>query len=169
MRGPVWVGLKTTLITHFDPAASVDPHFVFWVKTKSAKSPLVATLLMLSVPVPVLVTVTTFVVPVPPTAIFPHLSEVGVKVTVGPPWLDVTVRPTVVVWVMLPETPVTVTVEDPMAALALAVNVRLLVVVVGFGLNPAVTPEGRPDALRVTLPVKPSAGVTVMVVEAVLP
>ena len=56
-----------------------------------------------------------------------------------------------------------------MAAEALAVSVSVLVVVVGFGLNPAVTPLGRPEALKVTLPVKPSTGVTVMVLVPLLP
>ena len=46
---------------------------------------------------------------------------------------------------------------------ALAVSVNVLVVVVGFGAKPAVTPLGNPEALRVTLPVKPFSGETVMV------
>jgi len=36
-------------------------------------------------------------------------------------------------------------------------------------LNDAVTPVGRPDATRVTLPVKPFCGVTVMVAEPLDP
>ena len=43
-------------------------------------------------------------------------------------------------------------------------NVSVLVLVAGFGLNDAVTPAGRPDdAARVTPPVNPLIGVTVMV------
>ena len=42
-------------------------------------------------------------------------------------------------------------------------NVSVLVLVAGFGLNEAVTPVGRFDAARVTLPVNPFVGVTVMV------
>ena len=69
-----------------------------------------------------------------------------------------TVRPTVVVWVRLPEVPVMVTVTVPVVAVPLAVNVSELVLVVGFVPNAAVTPDGKPDAESVTLPVKPLAG-----------
>lgn len=65
--------------------------------------------------------------------------------------------------------PVMVTVEVPVAAVALAVNVTELVDVVGFVPNAAVTPEGRPDADKVTLPVNPPEGVTVIVLLALLP
>ena len=50
-----------------------------------------------------------------------------------------------------------------MAAVLLAVNVSVLVLVAGFGLNDAVTPVGRPDAARVTAPVNPLIGFTMMV------
>ena len=56
-----------------------------------------------------------------------------------------------------------VTVELPVAAVLLAVNVSVLVLVAGFGLNDAVTPVGRPDAASVTAPVNPLIGDTVMV------
>jgi hypothetical protein len=70
----------------------------------------------------------------------------------------------VVFAVRLPEVPVIVTVVGPPAvAEPLAVSVRVLVPAVGFGLNPAVTPLGRPDAARVTLPVNVPTSVTVMV------
>jgi hypothetical protein len=62
-----------------------------------------------------------------------------------------------------------VTVDVPVVAVPLAVRVRVLVVVVGLGLNCAVTPFGRPDALKVTLPVKPFSGTTVMVVWPLAP
>jgi hypothetical protein len=81
----------------------------------------------------------------------------------------VTVRASVVVATMLPEVPVTVTVAEPVVAVALAVNVSTLVPVVGLGLNAAVTPLGRPDAARVTLPVNPFKSVTVMVLVPLLP
>jgi len=55
-----------------------------------------------------------------------------------------------------------VTVELPVAAVLLAVNVSILVLVAGFGLNEAVTPVGRLDAARVTVPVNPGVGVIVM-------
>lgn len=65
------------------------------------------------------------------------------------------VREIVVVFVKLPETPVMVTVTVPVAAVLLAVSVKPLALVVLFGLNEAVTPLGRPEADRATLPLKP--------------
>lgn len=76
---------------------------------------------------------------------------------------EFTVRASVVVAVKLPEVPVIVTVDDPVVAVLLAVNVSTLVPVVGFVPNVAVTPLGRPDAASVTLPVNPPTSVTVMV------
>jgi len=74
-----------------------------------------------------------------------------------------TVNVIVVVCVKLPDTPVIVTVTVPVAAVPLAVKVSVLVVVAGLGLKAAVTPLGRPDAERVTPPLKPVTGVMVMV------
>ncbi len=65
--------------------------------------------------------------------------------------------------------PVTVTVTVPVAAVLLAVRVNVLVVVVLPGLNDAVTPLGRPDADKVTLPLKPFCGVTVIVLTPLAP
>lgn len=62
-----------------------------------------------------------------------------------------------------PDVPVMVTVTVPVAAVPLAVSVNVLVPLVGFGPKDAVTPRGRPDADKLTLPVKPFCGVTVMV------
>lgn len=62
-----------------------------------------------------------------------------------------------------------VTVAVPVVAVLLAVNVSVLVVVAEAGLNDAVTPLGRPDADRLTLPVKPFTGVTVTVSVPLLP
>jgi hypothetical protein len=81
----------------------------------------------------------------------------------------VTVKLIVVVWVMLPDVPVTVTVAVPMAAVALAVRVKVLVEVAGFGLKLAVTPLGKPDADKVTFPLKPLEGLTVIVVAPLVP
>ncbi len=72
-------------------------------------------------------------------------------------------RDTVVVFVKLPDEPVTVTVTVPVAAVPLAVSVKVLVLAVLLGLNDAVTPLGSPDADKLTLPLKPFCGVTVMV------
>lgn len=80
-----------------------------------------------------------------------------------------TVSAIVVVSVRLPDVPVTVTVADPVFAVALAVKVNTLVDDVGFGLNAAVTPLGNPEAEKVTLPVKPFAGVIVIVLVLVVP
>jgi hypothetical protein len=79
------------------------------------------------------------------------------------------VRETVVVLVKPPDMPVTVTVAVPVAAVLLAVSVNLLVLAVLVGLNDAVTPLGRPVADKLTLPVKPFCGVTVMVLAPLAP
>jgi hypothetical protein len=80
-----------------------------------------------------------------------------------------TVKLTVVVWLSVPEVPVTVIVEVPVVAVVLAENVSKLVPVVGLVPNVAVTPEGRADVDNVTLPVKPPEGVSVIVLVPVLP
>ena len=69
----------------------------------------------------------------------------------------------------MPEVPVTVTVAVPVVAVLLAVNVRTLVEAVGLVPKLAVTPAGSPDADKVTLPVKPPEGVTVIVLVPLLP
>ena len=69
----------------------------------------------------------------------------------------------------MPDVPVIVTVEVPATAVLLAVNVSVLVLVAGFGLNDGVTPAGRPDAVRFTLPVNPFVGVTVIVLVPLAP
>ncbi len=81
----------------------------------------------------------------------------------------VTVNATVVLAVRLPEVPLIVTVDVPTVAELLAVSVSTLDAVVGFVPNNAVTPLGRPDAARVTLPLNPPAPVTVIVSVALLP
>jgi len=76
----------------------------------------------------------------------------------------------IVVWcVTLPDVPVTDTVTAPMAAVLLAVNVKTLVPAVLLGLKDAVTPLGRPAADKLTLPVKPFSGVTVIVLAPLVP
>jgi hypothetical protein len=83
--------------------------------------------------------------------------------------VEFTVSASVVVAVKLPEVPVIVTVAEPVVAVLLAVSVSTLVPVVGFVPNAAVTPLGRPDAARVTLPVNPPKSVTVIVLVPLLP
>ena len=74
-----------------------------------------------------------------------------------------------VVLVKLPDEPVTVTVTVPVVAVLLAVSVNMLVLAVLLGLNEAVTPLGRPDADKLTLPLKPPCGMTVMVLAPLVP
>jgi len=73
------------------------------------------------------------------------------------------------VFVKLPDEPVIVTVTVPVAAVLLAVSVNVLVLAVPLGLNDAVTPLGRPEADKPTLPLKPFCGVTVMVLVPLAP
>jgi hypothetical protein len=81
--------------------------------------------------------------------------------------VPVTVRESVEV--RLPEVPLTVKVDDLIAAPLVAISVSVLVFVVEAGLNAAVTPVGRPVAVRATVPVKPDCGATVMRVLSVPP
>jgi hypothetical protein len=71
--------------------------------------------------------------------------------------------------VSAPEVPVMVTVAVPVVAVALAVSVTTLVDVVGLVPKLAVTPDGKPDADKLTLPLKPFTGLTVMVLAPLLP
>jgi hypothetical protein len=83
--------------------------------------------------------------------------------------LALTVRAMVVLAFVLPETPLMVTVEVPVAAVLLAVKVTTLLPVVGLVPKAAVTPLGRPEADSVTLPLNPFTSVTVVVSVALLP
>ena len=64
--------------------------------------------------------------------------------------VELTVRASVVVAVRPSEAPVIFIVDDPSAAVELTVNVSVLLLKAGFGLNAAVTPLGKPDAESVT-------------------
>ena len=83
--------------------------------------------------------------------------------------MELIVRLIVVVCVRLPEVPVMVMVDVPVAAVLLAVNVRTLVDVVGLVPNEAVTPLGSAELDSVTLPVNPLSGLTVIVLLPLLP
>ena len=165
VRDPIWVGVKVTSITQLFPAAKVLPQG--FVLVACPKSPLVVMLVMSSVALPLLVSVTAFALLVAATMTVPNVREVGD--TLIPLTTGFTVRVNVVVRVKVPDIPVMVTMLVPVAAVALAVRVNVLVEVVGFGLNPAVTPLGRPEALKVTLPLNPLDGSTVMVLVPLLP
>jgi hypothetical protein len=69
-------------------------------------------------------------------------------------------RVMVCVAVCLPEVPVMVSVYWPTGAVLLVVRVSVLPEVLGFGVNAAVTPLGRPATERFTLPVNPYCGFT---------
>jgi len=74
-----------------------------------------------------------------------------------------TVSAIVVVFDRFPAVPVMITDTGPTAAVLVAVIVNVLVPGVGFVLNDAITPLGRPDAAKLTLVLKPLCGVTVIV------
>jgi len=56
---------------------------------------------------------------------------------------------------MLPEVPITVTANIPMAAVAPALSVRVVEVGSGLEVKEAVTPLGNPVAENATFPAKP--------------
>ena len=62
-----------------------------------------------------------------------------------------------------------VTLAAPTVAVPVAVNVNVLVLVVLVELKEAVTPLGRAEADKLTLPLKPFCGVTVIVLVPVVP
>lgn len=68
-----------------------------------------------------------------------------------------------VVLLRLPDVPCTVIVNVPVVAELLAVSVRVLVDVAGFGLNDAVVPVPMPVAVSVTPLAKPPEGWIVIV------
>ena len=72
-------------------------------------------------------------------------------------------------FVKLPAEPVTAIVAVPVVALPLADKVKRLLVVAVFVLKTAVTPLGRPDTVKFTLPLNPFSGLIVMFVEPAAP
>ena len=71
--------------------------------------------------------------------------------------------------VKLPDVPVTVTVKVPVVATPIAERVKRLLVVAGFVPNVALTPPGKPDPVRLTLPLNPLRRLIEMVVELEAP
>src|SRR5215468_4176227 len=100
-----------------------------------------------------------------PLAAWKTLTLLGDADSVKVPTLF-TVSETVVVLVNRPAVPVMVTLVVPTAAVPLAVNVNVLVFAVLVGLNDAVMPLGSPEADKLTLPLKPFRGTTVIVLVA---
>jgi hypothetical protein len=80
-----------------------------------------------------------------------------------------TVREIVVVFVRPPDVPVMVTVTVPVVAVPLAVSVKVLIAVAGFGLKELVTPLGKPEADKFTLPLKLFCGVTAIALAPLAP
>jgi hypothetical protein len=80
-----------------------------------------------------------------------------------------TVREIVVAFDKLPEVPVMARVTVPVVAEPLAVSVNVLVLVVLLGLKDGLTPLGRPVADKLTLPLKPFCGVTVIALVPLAP
>lgn len=107
-----------------------------------------------------------FAVPATPVEpISPSVQPGGSVVTVRG-W---TVREIVVTFDKLPEDPVTVTVTVPVVADPLDVSVNVLALVAMLGLKDGVTPLGRPDADRLTVPLKPFCGMTLIVLVPLAP
>ena len=79
------------------------------------------------------------------------------------------VKVIVAVLVKLPEVPVTVTVEVPIAAVPVADRVKRLAVVAGFVPKKALTPFGRPATAKFTALLNPFKALMVMVVEPEAP
>jgi len=104
-------------------------------------------------------------VPVFPRAMLRLLGDAE-RLKFGPRF---TVRAIVVVCVRPPDVPVIVTVKLPVDAVLLAVSVSVLVLVVLLGLNDGLTPLGRPEADKLTLPPKPLCGLTVIVLVPLVP
>lgn len=108
-------------------------------------------------------------------AVFPVVAPGSIVIADVPPGLpvnvgaEVTVRATVVVAVSIPEVPVMVTVAVPMAAVLPAVSVNAWVPATEPAAKDAVTPLGRPVAVRVTLPANPPTSVTEMVLVVLAP
>jgi hypothetical protein len=80
-----------------------------------------------------------------------------------------TVSVMVVVRVNVPDVPLMVSVTVPVAAALPALSVKVLAEVALVGLKLAVTPEGRPEIDRLTVPLKPLIGFTLMVLVPMVP
>jgi hypothetical protein len=94
-------------------------------------------------------------------------ASCGERLTVTVGWT--TVRAIVADCDKVPDEPVVVTVAFPKVAVLLALSVNVLVLVVLGGLNDAVTPFGKLEADRLTLPINPFFPIMVIVLVAVPP
>ena len=80
------------------------------------------------------------------------------------PFAAKTVSESVVEFANVPQVPVTVMVAGPVVATLLAISVNVLEPGVGFGLNKAVTPLGKPETDNATLLLKPFCAATAIAV-----
>ena len=71
--------------------------------------------------------------------------------------------------VKLPDVPVMATLAVPVVAVLLAVSVKVLMLVALVGLKDAVIPLGSPTAVKLTLPLKPFSGFTVITLVPLAP
>lgn len=78
-------------------------------------------------------------------------------------------RENVAVLVTPPDVPVTFTVNEPVVAVLVAERVKTLLVVAGFVPKVPPTPLGKPDAAKLTLPLKPLRALIEIVVEPEAP
>lgn len=158
---PVVAVLLAANVTALVPVAGLVPN----VAVTPLGSPAAASV---TAPVKPPASVTAIVsVPLAPCA---NDNEVADGASVKPGGVSVfTVSAMVVVALVEPEVPVTLTAEVPTFAELLAVNVSTLLPVAGLGENAAVTPVGSPDAAKVTLLEEHAAVVAVIVSVAVPP
>ena len=153
-----------TLIVQLFPAAKVPPQVFVCVKLALA-----AMLLKYIVPLELLVTVAFFAALDASTTTEPNDIDVGVRPMSVPGICGATVRLNEVAFVKPPDVPRIVTMTVPAVAVPVADKVSVLPEVVGFGLNDAVTPLGKPVTESVTLPVKPFCWFTATEVVMLLP
>jgi hypothetical protein len=103
--------------------------------------------------------------PLPP-AVMPMLAG---DAAIAKPLAALTVTLIVAVLRKLPDVPAIVIVEVPSAAELVAVSVRALAPAALVAPNDALTPAGKPDALSVTVPLKPFCAALVMLLVILLP
>jgi hypothetical protein len=120
-------------------------------------------------PVNPLMSVTLMVSLTPELRLSVRAGEEGAMVKLPVPEEELTVSAMEVDSDKLPDAPVMVSVEFPTAAVAVADSVRVLLPDVGLVPNASETPEGKPDTVRVTLPLNAPTSVTRMLSVAVLP
>ncbi len=156
---PVVAVLDAVNVSTLEPVAGLVPKLA---ATPLGKPVAVSVTLPVKPFAPVILTVSVALAPCTTET----AAAVGASVKLG---AAATVSAIVVEAVRLPEVPEIVTVDVPVVAVLDAVKVMPLAPVAGLVPKLAVTPVGSPVAAKVTLPLKPFAGVTVTASVAVLP